>query len=98
MHGDDSTSTSFKYSKIISTPDLSFFSNVYTGLDIIEQMDFKPLKNKSIALLTNHTAVNRHGKHILDILKDFKDVKISFLLALEYGIWGIDDNLSLIHI
>ena len=27
-----------------------------------------------------------------DILKDFKDVKISFLLALEYGIWGIDDN------
>ena len=92
VHGDDSTSTSFKYSKIISTPDLSFFSNVYTGLDIIEQMDFKPLKNKSIALLTNHTAVNRNGKHILDLLKDFKDVKISFLLALEYGIWGIDDN------
>ena len=65
---------------------------MYTGLDIIEQMDFKPLKNKSIALLSNHTAVNKNGKHILDLLKDAKDIRISFLLALEYGIWGIDDN------
>ena len=92
VHGNDSTSNNLKYSKIISIPDLSFIPNVYTGLDIIEQMDFRPLKNKSIALLTNQTAVNRNGKHILDLIKDSKDIKIPFLLALEYGVWGIDDN------
>ena len=92
VHGDDNTPSTLRYSSIMSIPDLSFLSDVYTGLDIIEQMDFKPLKNKSIALLSNHTAVNKNGKHILDLLKDTKDIRISFLLALEYGIWGIDDN------
>ena len=92
VHGGDTTLYNLHHSSIMPIPDLSFLSNVYTGLDIIEQMDFKPLKNKSIALLTNHTSVNKNGKHILDLLKDVKDVRISFLLALEYGIWGIDDN------
>ena len=31
-------------------------------------MDFEPFENKKIAILTNHTAVNRNGKHLLDLI------------------------------
>ncbi|MEL1236981.1 MAG: hypothetical protein VXA61_09930, partial [Candidatus Neomarinimicrobiota bacterium] len=55
---DDSGNKKFKFSKVMAVPDLTFLNNVYTGLDILEQMDFEPLKNKNIAILSNHTAVN----------------------------------------
>ena len=90
--GADSSKHQLKYSNVISVPDLSFFDNVYTGLDILEQMDFKPLKNKTIAVLSNHTSVNRNGKHVLDLIKETGDIQVSFLLAFEHGVWGIDDN------
>ena len=90
--GQDSSKASFQYSTLMPIPDLSFFNQVYTGLDILEQMDFKSLEGKSIALYTNQTAVNRNGIHILDLLKNVSSVKVSVLLAPEHGIWGLDDN------
>tara|TARA_X000001036_G_scaffold214174_1_gene200669 strand:- start:668 stop:1975 length:1308 start_codon:yes stop_codon:yes gene_type:complete len=92
--GADSSNYVFKYSKVISIPDLTFLDDIYTGLDILEQMDFEPLKGKKIAILSNHTAINRNGRHLLDLLKATKDIKVSFLLALEHGVWGIDDKRS----
>ena len=53
-------------------PDLSFVGKVYSGLDILEQMDFRPLRNKSIAIITNQSAVNRNNQHLLDLLKDIQ--------------------------
>ena len=47
----------YEYSKIIEVPDLSFVGTVFSGLDILEQMDFKPLRNKTIAILTNQLQV-----------------------------------------
>jgi len=92
ISGQDTLKSHYKYSKIIPVPDLSFFDQVYTGLDILEQMDFRPLKGKSIAILTNNTAINRNQKHILDILKNIDEIKVSFLFAMENGIWSIDDK------
>jgi len=92
ISGQDTLKNHYKYSKIIPVPDLSFFDQVYTGLDILEQMDFRPLKGKSIAILTNNTAINRNQKHILDILKNIDEIKVSFLFAMENGIWSIDDK------
>ncbi|MDP6755845.1 MAG: DUF1343 domain-containing protein, partial [Candidatus Marinimicrobia bacterium] len=88
----DTSVARFKYSTLMDTPDLSFFDQVYSGLDILEQMDFKPLEGKSIALFTNQTAVTRTGNHILDLLKNVPDVNVVALLAAEHGIWGIDDS------
>ena len=90
--GQDSSRHSFEYSTLLEIPDLSFINQVYTGLDILEQMDFKPLAGKSIAIFTNQTAVNRNGDHILDLLKNAPDIKVSALLAPEHGVWGIDDS------
>ena len=84
----------YKHSKIVEIPDLSFVGKVYSGLDILEQMDFRPIRNKSIAILTNQSAVNRNNKHILDILSNYPDIKVSFLLSMEYGIWSTNDKRS----
>jgi len=92
IYGSDYAKYEYKYSKVMSVPDLSFLNNVFTGLDILEQMDFKPLRNKSIAVLTNQTALNRNGKHVLDLLKNAHNIKVSFLFSMEHGLWGIDDN------
>ena len=84
----------FKNSKIIKIPDLSFTEKVYSGLDILEQMDFNLLQGKSIVLVTNQTAINRNGVHLLDILKSFSNIKIKAILELEHGLWGVDDKRS----
>ena len=89
-----SQKNTYKYSKIVDIPDLSFVGTVYSGLDIIEQMDFKPLRNKSIAIITNQSAVNRNNKHLLDLIKRYPDIKITFLLSMEHGIWSTDDKRS----
>ena len=83
---------SFNNSKILSVPDLSFSKNVYSGLDILEQMDFKILKDKKIIILTNHSAINKNGKHLLDLLKSYPTIKVKAILELEHGLWGIDDK------
>ena len=90
--GQDSSNSTFQYSTVLKIPDLSFFKQVYTGLDILEQMDFNPIRNKTIAVLGNHTAINRNDKHLLDLLMEYPDVKVLSLLTPEYGIWGLDDK------
>ena len=84
----------FKNSKILKIPDLSFTEKVYCGLDILEQMDFNILEGKSIVLVTNQTAVNRNGIHLLDILRSFSSIKVKAILELEHGLWGVNDKRS----
>ena len=84
----------YQYSKIIDVPDLSFVGTVFSGLDILEQMDFKPLRNKTIAILTNQSAVNRNNQHLLDILTRYPDIKVKYLLSMEHGIWSTNDKRS----
>tara|TARA_B110000003_G_scaffold55445_1_gene55477 strand:+ start:1219 stop:2421 length:1203 start_codon:yes stop_codon:yes gene_type:complete len=73
-------------------PDLSFFDHIYTGLDILEQMDFKFLKNKNVGLFCNHTAVNRNNTHLLDLIGKNKTINIKAIFEPEFGIWGVDDK------
>jgi len=90
--GDDSTKFDFKYSTVVKIPDLSFTKKVYPGLDILEQLDFKPIQNKTVGILTNRTAVNRSGNHLIDILKTVPNIKVHILFEPEYGLFGIDDK------
>ena len=94
LYGSDIPKVKFENSIILPIPDLSFFENTYTGLDIIEQMDFEPFENKKIAILTNHTAVNRNGKHLLDLIHKANNSNILFILTFENGLWGVDDKRS----
>ncbi len=78
-------SQQFEYSRVQPIPNLSFLPQVYTGLDVLEQLDCRPLADKSIAVLCNQASVNRNGKHILDILAE-KKIDVRYILLPEHGI------------
>ena len=82
---------SYNYSVVMPVPDLSFHSSIFYGLDILEQMDFKPLYGKTIGVLTNQTAVNRNGVHLLDLLQKHPKVNVNIIFTPQYGLFA-DQN------
>lgn len=63
---------------------------VMTGLDQLVKKPDKYLKGKRIALIVNHSAVDRKGRHIIDLLHPkYKVVKI---FAPEHGVRGKEDE------
>ncbi len=61
---------------------------VLTGLDVLINSRFAEIKGKQIGLVTNHTAVTRDGRHIVDVLLGADGVKLAALYAPEHGIRG----------
>ncbi|MFQ6676840.1 MAG: DUF1343 domain-containing protein [Fidelibacterota bacterium] len=80
--------TDFQHSKVVEIPDLSFMPHVYTGLDVLEQMDFSPISGKTIGVFCNQTSLDRKGRHILDVLKERDDVDIYVIFTPQYGLFG----------
>ena len=75
------TGQEFEHSKVVTVPDMGFLPGVFSGLDILQEMKFEQLRDKRLAILTNQSALNRDGKHFLDLLaeqKDKFDVQIIF--------------------
>ena len=85
------SSQSYNYSVVMPVPDLSFHSSIFYGLDILEQMDFKPLYDKSIGVFTNQTAVNRKGVHLLDLLKNHSKIDVEVIYTPQFGLF-VDQN------
>ena len=73
-------------------PDLSFHSSTFYGLDVLEQMDFKPLYEKSIGIFTNKTAVNQKGSHILDLLKKHSKIDVNVIFTPQFGLFADQDK------
>lgn len=67
---------------------------VLTGLDVLERDGFKPLQGKRVALITNQTAVNAKGEHLLDILVRAKarGITVTKLFSPEHGLYGAVDE------
>lgn len=65
---------------------------VLAGLDVLEKEHFNRIKGKKVALLTNHSAVDRKGVHILDLLMASPDVKLVKLFSPEHGLYGNVDT------
>lgn len=78
----------FNHSSIFNGPDLSFLSKVFTGLDILEQIDFDPLQGKTIGILCNQASVNQQGRHILDILASHEHITVRSIFSPEFGLFG----------
>ena len=85
------SSQTYNYSVVMPVPDLSFHPSVFYGLDILEQMDFKPLYDKSIGVFTNQTAVNRKGVHLLDLLKSHSKINVEVIFTPQFGLF-VDQN------
>ncbi|MGB7157975.1 MAG: DUF1343 domain-containing protein [Tepidisphaeraceae bacterium] len=70
-------------------------ADVLTGLDVLKRDDFAPLKGKNLAIVTNHTARDRDGNHIIDLLIKADGVKIVALFSPEHGLYGhLDEKVG----
>tara|TARA_B100000945_G_scaffold320518_1_gene330834 strand:- start:648 stop:2270 length:1623 start_codon:yes stop_codon:yes gene_type:complete len=58
-----------------------------SGLDVLENIDFNLLKEKKVALLVNHTSVNKSGKHIIDLMLD-RGINLKAIFTPEHGFKG----------
>ncbi|MBD5343839.1 MAG: DUF1343 domain-containing protein [Bacteroides sp.] len=64
------------------------FAQVTPGVEVLEEMDFAPLKGKRVGLITNPTGVDRTLRSTIDILNDAPDVELVALFSPEHGIRG----------
>jgi uncharacterized protein YbbC (DUF1343 family)/CubicO group peptidase (beta-lactamase class C family) len=61
---------------------------VKTGLEVLTEENFKRLEGRKVGIICNHTAVDRAGRHIVDLLADSKKVNIVALFGPEHSIRG----------
>ena len=76
---------------------LAFFSSCFpssaakrvkTGIEVLREENFAPLKGKRVGLLTNPTGVDSKLKSTIDILFTAPGVKLVALFAPEHGVRG----------
>ena len=61
---------------------------VKSGLEVLVDNDFEPLKGKKIGLLTNPSGVDRNLNSAIDILFNAEGVELVKLFAPEHGVRG----------
>ena len=74
-----------------SRPRSAAHSRVQTGLDTLAAEDFAPLAGKSVALVTNHTGIDRRGRRNIDLLANSPRVDLRLIFSPEHGLDGTLD-------
>ncbi len=67
---------------------MSLFAQVKTGLDVLVSRGFDLIAGKKVVLVVNHTARDRQGRHLVDLLLDGKKATIVRLFTPEHGFSG----------
>jgi len=65
-----------------------------TGIDVLEQQNFAPLRGKRVGLITNQTGVDSQGRRTIDVLAHADGVKLVALFSPEHGIAGQLDTAN----
>jgi uncharacterized protein YbbC (DUF1343 family) len=66
-----------------------------SGLDIAAKDGFPMLEGKNVGIVTNHTAKNINGEHIVDLIHD-TGINIKAIFGPEHGFRGIEDAGELV--
>jgi uncharacterized protein YbbC (DUF1343 family)/CubicO group peptidase (beta-lactamase class C family) len=64
------------------------YARTKTGIDMLEEENFAPLRGKRVGLITNHTGRDREGRSTIDLLFHAEGVKLVALFSPEHGIAG----------
>lgn len=68
---------------------------VLNGIDVLARDGFKPLKEKRVGLITNHTGHDRERRSTIDLLHAAPEVRLTALFSPEHGIRGaLDEKVS----
>ena len=70
----------------------SWESAVRSGLDVLEQEGFKRLQGRRVGLIANHSALNRKGRHLLDLVVEHPEIQLVALFSREHGFRGTADE------
>jgi uncharacterized protein YbbC (DUF1343 family) len=62
--------------------------SVRLGLDNANRKDFSEFKGMNVAIVANHTSVDRNGDHIVDLIYNADDVNLKAIMAPEHGFRG----------
>ena len=65
--------------------------DVLTGLDVLAEEKFAPLREKRIGLITNHTGLSRDGKRNVDLMLA-AGVKVVSIFTPEHGLLGTEEQ------
>ena len=76
------------FSGICNAQKKSTAPRVMLGIDVLESMNFEPLKGKRVGLLTHPAGVNRYGVSTVEVLRRARNVKLVALFGPEHGIYG----------
>jgi len=68
--------------------------SVMTGLDMLEEQGFLPLKGLRVGLITNHTGLDKHGKRNVDLMRT-AGVDVVALFSPEHGWTGSVDHTGI---
>jgi uncharacterized protein YbbC (DUF1343 family) len=63
-----------------------------TGIDVLVEEKFAPLRGKRVGLITNHTGYDRSGRSTIDLLHQAEGVQLVALFSPEHGIRGVLDE------
>lgn len=66
-------------------------AQVLTGLDVLAEQGFAPLRGRRVGLITNHTGLARDGRRNVDVMLE-AGVEVKALLAPEHGISGREET------
>ena len=70
-------------------------AEVLCGIDVLKRDNFKLLEGRKIALITNHTGLDRDGNRTLDLLMAAPNVKVVKLFSPEHGFYGkLDEKVG----
>jgi uncharacterized protein YbbC (DUF1343 family) len=61
------------------------------GIDVLEEMNFAPLRGKHVGIITNQTGVDSQGRRTIDVLAHAGGVKLVAIFSPEHGIAGKAD-------
>ena len=72
--------------------DIASFGPVRNGIDVLAAADFDVLRNRRVAVVTNHTGRLLDGTRTVDALLAEPEVQLDVLFAPEHGLDGTQDD------
>ncbi|MGA7949357.1 MAG: exo-beta-N-acetylmuramidase NamZ domain-containing protein [Thiobacillaceae bacterium] len=68
---------------------------VQTGLDVLAEQHFAPLRGLHVGLITNHTGLDARGRRNFDLLRAAPGVSLAALFSPEHGLDGnLDEKVA----
>jgi uncharacterized protein YbbC (DUF1343 family) len=78
-----------RHATTFGTPQTS--GSTESGIDVLEEQNFAPLRGKHVGLITNQTGMDSQGRRTIDVLAHADGVKLVALFSPEHGIQGRAD-------